>query len=184
MQLSPTVLNVSIEGAPPEDTVAIYLERLPLEQLYHIEKEVQQEIWYREKLVHDELQVMEVERAHYMDLCTTLQKDKKEIIEQSWWLKILVHLVRRTVVIEEEYTVHHPIEDGLTKVKEVVQELRTKITDLEARGVPTTPPEDFSRREEALKEVVNNITAYEAECQDLYTQAIEIRNQWVEDEEL
>lgn len=31
VQLIPTALNVSIEGAPPTDTVALYLDKLPME---------------------------------------------------------------------------------------------------------------------------------------------------------
>lgn len=50
----------------------------------------------------------------------------------------------------------------MTKVKEVVQELHTKITDLEARVVITTPLEELAIREEALKEATRNVTTYEA----------------------
>lgn len=111
---------------------------------------------------------MEVERAHYVELCTTLQKEKEEIIEESQRLKTTVQEVT-TAVIEEEYIADKPIEDGLTKVKEVVQNLRVNITDLEAKVVPTTPPEELSQREEELKKVVNNLIAYEAECLESYT---------------
>jgi len=45
-------------------------------------------------------------------------------------------------------------------VKELVQELRTKIIDLRARVVPTTPPKELARREEGLKKVVNSIMNY------------------------
>jgi len=72
MKLPPTTLILSIEGAPPADIVALYLDKLPLEQLYNIQKEVQKELQYREYIVHDELQVMEEERDHYIDLCTNL----------------------------------------------------------------------------------------------------------------
>lgn len=88
-----------------------------------------------------------------------------------------------TVVTEAEYTADHPFEDGMTKVKEVVQELCTKIIDLEAIVVPTSPPKELARREEALKEVVHNVTTYEEKCQEMYTQAEKTWNKWVEDEE-
>jgi len=52
----------------------------------------------------------------------------------------------------------------LKKVKEVVQELRTEIVDLEAREALATPPKEFPAREEAMKRVVASLEAYEVEC--------------------
>ena len=49
-----------------------------------------------------------------------------------------------TAFTEEEYVADQPLEAGLIKVKEVVQELRIKITDLEARVEPTTPLEELA----------------------------------------
>lgn len=76
-------------------------------------------------------------------------------------------------VISEVKTKHYreyqPLEEGLTKVKEVVQELRTKIVDLEARVTLATPPEELAAREEEIKEVVASLEAYEAECMEKYT---------------
>ena len=42
-----------------------------------------------------------------------------------------------STVIKEHYREDQPLEERLNKVKEMVQELRTKIVDLEARVVPT-----------------------------------------------
>lgn len=39
-------------------------------------------------------------------------------------------------VTKKNYDVDLPVEEGLTKVKKIVQELRTEIVDLEARAVP------------------------------------------------
>ena len=74
-----------------------------------------------------------------------------------------------TIVTEEEYPADQRLEVGLNKVKEVVQELCTNIIDLEARVVPTTPPEELAKRKEVLKETVRNLTIYEIECQQMYT---------------
>ena len=62
-----------------------------------------------------------------------------------------------------------------------MQELRTKITDLEARVIPTTPLEELARREEEMKEGVRILTIYELECQEMYTQAEKTWNRWMED---
>jgi len=75
-----------------------------------------------------------------------LRKGKEEIIGESQRLKTVVKEVI-TAVIEDMYTEDQPIVVGLTKVNEVVQELCVKITDLEARVVLTTPPEELARRE-------------------------------------
>lgn len=90
LQLNPAALNVIIEGAPPAYTITLSLDKLPLEQLYTLQKQVQHELQYREDIVHDELQVMEEKRAHYVELCSTLRKDKEEIIEESQRLKTTI----------------------------------------------------------------------------------------------
>lgn len=61
--------------------MALILKRVPLEQLYILQKEVQDEIHFREEIVHDDLQMMEVDSVHYMDLCMTLCRENEEIIE-------------------------------------------------------------------------------------------------------
>lgn len=56
------------------------------------------------------------------------------------------------------------MEVGLHQVKEFVQELREKITDLEARVVLTTPPEEMEHKEDDLKFAVTHLAALEEEC--------------------
>jgi len=74
VQLSPTTLNISLEGAQVEEPVTLILECFPLEQLYALQKEVQQEIQFHEEIVHDEMQMVDIDYAHYMDLCAMLKK--------------------------------------------------------------------------------------------------------------
>jgi len=54
-------------------------------------------------------------------------------------------------VIEQAYQVDQPVEEGLTKVKAIVQELCMKISDLEVRVTPSPPPEEMEAREELTK---------------------------------
>lgn len=75
-------------------------------------------------------------------------------------------------VTEEEFSEDHPIKEGLKKLKEVMQELRTKIVDLEARVVPTTPPKELARREEEVTQAISNLIAYEVEYLETYTQVV------------
>jgi len=67
------------------------------------------------------------------------------------------------VVTEVEFEEEQPLEIGLSKVKEVVQELHCKITDLEARVVPTTPPEELECRETKMKAIVSHLIDFERE---------------------
>jgi len=66
----------------------------------------------------------------------------------------------------------------------MVKELRVKITDLEARVVPTSPPEDLEHRENELKDVVAHLHALEYECQKLYNDTKYTWNRWIKDEDL
>lgn len=56
--------------------------------------------------------------------------------------------------------------------------------DLEARVTPATPLEEMYAREEATRNVITSLEAYEAKCLEKYNQASQVWNQWVEDEEL
>lgn len=121
MQLSPTTPNATIEGAPTKEHAALYLERFPMEQLYIMQWEGQQEIQYREERMHDELQMMEVDLVHYIELCVSLKRENEEISEECKRLKTTVKEVM-TVVTEEEFDEDQPLEARLTNIKEVVQE--------------------------------------------------------------
>ena len=67
-------------------------------------------------------------------------------------------------VIEKSYEADLPVEEGLTKFKAIVQVLRMKIVDLEARAIPSTPPEEVATREEVKKDAIASLEASEALC--------------------
>jgi len=75
--LNPTTLNMWLEGAQLEETVALCLDKLPLEQVYNLQKETQQELQYREDIVHDELHFVNEEKVHYVEMCASLKKEKE-----------------------------------------------------------------------------------------------------------
>ena len=87
-----------------------------------------------------------------------------------------------TVVTEVKFEEDQPLEVGLPKVKEVLQERRGKIIDLEARVVPTPPPEELERREAEMKETMSHLTDFERECQQLYNDAEKTWNRLIENE--
>lgn len=108
VQLSPTALNLINEGAQEDKLVTLFLERVPLEQLYARQKEIQQEIQFQEEIVHDELQMMEVDRVHYIDLCATCKRENEEITKEAARLKTTVKEVM-TVVTYVEYEEEKPL---------------------------------------------------------------------------
>jgi len=110
---------------------------------------------------------MEIDRAHYMDLCAMLKKENEVIAEESTRLKTTLEEVM-IIVMEVEFEEDQPLEVGISKVKEVVWELRGKIIDLEAIIVPITPPEELERRETKMKAAVSRIIDFEKEFQQLY----------------
>jgi len=55
---------------------------------------------------------------------------------------------------------------------------------LEARVVPTTPPEELECIENELKDVVAHLTALEKECQKFYNDKKQTWKKWIEDEDL
>jgi len=61
----------------------------------------------------------------------------------------------------------------------VVQELRGKITNLEERVVPSTPPEELERKEAEMKAAVSCLTDFERECQQMYIDAEQTWNRWI-----
>lgn len=87
-------------------------------------------------------------------------------------------------ITEQAYEAGLPVEEGLTKVKAIVQELCTKIVDLETRAIPSTPPEELEVREEFTKDVIASLEDAKALCMEKYTQDAQIYNNWMEDEEL
>lgn len=110
-----------------------------------------------------------------MELCATLRKEKEEVEQASARLKIVIIEVM-SAVIEEEYRAYHPFEEGLMKVKAGVQELQTKIVDLEARFTPATPPEEMVAREEVTRDAITTLEDHEAECLEQYNQASQVWN--------
>ena len=74
-----------------------------------------------------------------------------------------------------------PIEEGLTKVKDVVQELCTRIIELEMRAVP---PKEIAAGKEVTDHAIAGLEAAEALCQEKSAQDLQIGNEWLEDEEL
>lgn len=76
------------------------------------------------------------------------------------------------------------MEVRIHKIGTVVQELWVKITDLEARVVPTTLLEEIKQRKSVLQEVVSYLPYLESECQQAYKNAEKAWNYWVEDEQL
>jgi len=183
VQLSQAALNIRLTNFQAEETFTLNLDKLALDQLYILQRETQMELQDREELVHDELHLVNQEKECYVEICANLTKEKEEVKQESAQLKIVVKEVMAEVT-EEEYRADQPFEEGLTKVKELVQELRTKILDLESRVAPATPPEEIAAREEEMKRVIASVEAYEAECMERYTHCMQVWNQWTEDEEL
>lgn len=68
-----------------------------------------------------------------------------------------------TPIPEVELAEDQHLEVGLQKFKDVFKEIYEKITDLEARVVPTTPPEELECRKSELNDVVACLTAFEEE---------------------
>lgn len=70
-----------------------------------------------------------------------------------------------------EYQADQSVEEGLTNVNSIMQELRMTIVDLEKRATPSTSPEEVASREELTKYAITNLEAYEAQCLENYSQA-------------
>jgi len=66
----------------------------------------------------------------------------------------------------------------------VVQELCRKLTDLEAKVVPTTPLEELESREAKMKATMSRLSDFERKCQQLYNHGGKTWNRWIEDEDL
>ena len=82
---------------------------------------------------------------------------------------------------EQVYEEDLQFEEGLPKIKEVVQELCMKIKELQVRVVP---PEEIDAIKEARENVIASLMVAEAICQEQYTRSLQIGNEWLEDEEL
>lgn len=126
---------------------------------------------------------LRMEKEEVEQVSTRLNGEKEQVEHASARLKTAVTAVKAEVT-EQEYRVDQPIEEGLTKVKAIMQELCMKIVDLEARVTPSTPLEEMAMREEVTKDAITSLEAYEAQCLEQYNHTSQVWNQWVEDEEL
>lgn len=87
-------------------------------------------------------------------------------------------------ITEEDCQVDQPLEEGLEKIQDMVQEPCTKISNLKSQVAPATPLKEIAAHEEVMKNVVDIIEDYEADCREKYTHAAQIWNQWKKYKEL
>lgn len=63
------------------------LDNISFGELYQLQKETQLELCDREEIIHDDLQMVNLENERYVEECTTLQREKEEVEQFSTRLK-------------------------------------------------------------------------------------------------
>ena len=79
MQLNFIALNIRFEYAQLEEIVTLSLDKLSLEQLYNLQRKIQQELQDWEEIVHDEVLLVNQEKERYVEECATLHREKEEV---------------------------------------------------------------------------------------------------------
>jgi predicted nucleic acid-binding Zn-ribbon protein len=74
-----------------------------------------------------------------------------------------------------------PLEEQVSKISEAIQGFHTKIVDLEACTMPSTPLEEREKREKTTTTIVESIKSLEEECAKLYEESTQVWTQLTED---
>jgi hypothetical protein len=77
-----------------------------------------------------------------------------------------------------------PVEEQVTKIREVIQGFHTCIVDLEVCMTLSTPPKEREKREQTVTTIVESIKNLEVECAHLYAETTGIWMQLTKDREL
>ena len=79
------------------------------------------------------------------------------------WLQHAVEEVCDNI-LEVQVEEDTPLEDKVTTISEAIQGSHTKIVDLEARAMPSTPQEEKEQREKTVRTKMENIMSLDEEC--------------------
>lgn len=172
-------MHISQGDVDKAHKLAIALAHVSVSHLYSLQVEIQVEVQQWEVIVHDELLTVKADRDSLRNECAHLRREKEEMAQEVVWLGEVVSTVFSTFskvpLLEDQL-----VEEQLGKILEVLQQLKGRISELEAVVVPTTSPEVGETRQQEANDEIVHLEVLEVQCTVAYKKAEQIWNDLVE----